>query len=50
MFDSLDEQIKADEHRATSSRERAIRILLYVVVSVLVFGGIFLGLHMMQGT
>lgn len=50
MFESLDEQIKVDEHKAVSNRERLIRWALIVLVSVIVFGGLYLGVHMMQGT
>ncbi len=50
MFESLDEQIKVDEHKAVSNRERMIRWALIVLVSVIVFGGLYLGVHMMQGT
>ena len=50
MFDSLDEQIKADEHKAVSSRERMLRWLLIALVSVIVFGGLYWGVHLMQGT
>ena len=50
MFDSLDEQIKNDEHKASSNTERMIRWLLVIVISVIVFGGLYLGVHLMQGT
>lgn len=50
MFESLDEQIRVDEHRAVSSRERLMRWALIVLISVIVFGGLYLGVHMMQGT
>jgi hypothetical protein len=50
MFDSLDEQIKLDEHRSSSNMERAIRWLLIVVLSVIVFGGLYWAVHLMQGT
>jgi hypothetical protein len=48
MFESLDEQIKLDEHKASSNTERLIRWTLIVLVSVIVFGGIYLGVHLMQ--
>lgn len=49
MFDSLDEQIRSDEHRMTSSSERMFRWLLVVLVSVVVFGGLYLAVHFIQG-
>jgi len=48
MFESLDEQIKLDEHKASSNTERLIRWTLIVLISVIVFGGIYLGVHLMQ--
>ena len=50
MFESLDEQMKIDEHKATSNTERLIRWVLIVLLSVIVFGGLYLGVHLMQGT
>ena len=40
MFESLDEQIRSDEHKASSNTERMIRWVLIVVISVVVFGGV----------
>lgn len=50
MFESLDEQIRIDEHRAVSNRERVIRWTLIVLITLVVFGGLYFGVHMMQGT
>jgi hypothetical protein len=50
MFDSLDEQIRADEHRAVSSTERMLRWVLILLITLVVFGGLYWGVHMMQGT
>jgi hypothetical protein len=50
MFESLDEQIKADEHKSVSNTERVIRWALIVVISVVVFGGLYWGVHLMQGS
>jgi len=50
MFESLDEQMKVDEHKAVSNSEHMIRWALIVAVSLIVFGGLYLGVHMMQGT
>ena len=49
MFDSLAEQIRADEHKSSSNRERFVRWLLIVVVAVAVFGGIYWGVHSLSG-
>ncbi len=50
MFESLDEQIKLDEHKTVSNTERIVRWALIVLLSVIVFGGLYLGVHLMQGT
>jgi hypothetical protein len=46
MFDSLDEQIKKDEQRVISGKERAVRYTLYVIAAVVIFGGLVLGVHL----
>jgi hypothetical protein len=48
MFDSLDEQMKKDENRVSSSGERMMRYALYVLAAAVVFGGLILGVHYMQ--
>jgi len=50
MFDSLDEQIKLDEHKSSSNTERMVRWLLVGVLSLIVFGGLYWAVHLMQGT
>jgi hypothetical protein len=49
MFESLEEQIKIDEHKASSNTERMVRWALIVLVSVVVFGGLYFGVHLVQG-
>ncbi|HTS76046.1 MAG TPA: hypothetical protein VMG40_07575 [Bryobacteraceae bacterium] len=46
MFDSLDEQIKKDEARVLSSRDRMMRYAIYVVAAAVVFGGLIFGVYM----
>ena len=50
MFESLDEQMKVDEHKAVSNTERMVRWALIVLVSLVVFGGLYLVVHFTQGT
>jgi hypothetical protein len=45
MFDSLDEQMKKDEDRETSPRERMMKYALYVAAAIAVFGGLYYGMH-----
>ncbi len=49
MFDSLDEQIRADDHKAVSSRERAIKWVIGALVAIAVFGGLIVGVHRIGG-
>jgi len=46
MFDSLDEQIRKDEDRAVSGKQRMVRYALYVIAAAVVFGGLILGVHL----
>ncbi|HXR37229.1 MAG TPA: hypothetical protein VN754_14830 [Candidatus Binataceae bacterium] len=48
MFDSLDEQMKKDDNRETTSTQRLVRYALYALAGVLVFGGLIFGVHLMS--
>jgi hypothetical protein len=48
MFNTLDEQIENTEDRAPSQTEQLIRYLAVAVLSVVVFGGIFLGVWFLE--
>ena len=48
MFDSLDEQMRKDEDRVSSSKQRMMRYALYALVGVLVCGGLMLGVHLVN--
>jgi hypothetical protein len=48
MFDSLDDQIRKDEDRVTSSKERMMRWALYVIAAGILFGGLIVGVHFMS--
>ena len=45
MFDSLDEQMKKDEDRVSSGKERMMRWAIVVIAAVVVFGGVILGVR-----
>jgi len=49
MFESLDEQMKLDARKSSSSSERLIRWALIVLVSLIVFGGLYWGVHLAEG-
>jgi hypothetical protein len=46
MFDSLSDRIKADEQVASS--ERIIRWAVVAVISVLMFGGLYFGVSLLE--
>ncbi len=49
MFDSLDEQMKKDEAREVSPRERYMRWGLTALITLMLVGGVYFGMRMMEG-
>jgi len=48
MFESLNERIKTDENKV-AARDRLIRwVVIILGVAILLFGGLYLGLHYFQ--
>lgn len=43
MFDSLDEQMKHDLEKQSSSKQRMLLWLAILIASVVVFGGLYFG-------
>jgi len=48
MFDSLSDRIKADDQQAINNTERIIRWVAVAVLSVLLFGGLYFGVRMLE--
>jgi hypothetical protein len=48
MFESLDEQIKRDEKRQSTTGERVILYITISAVSILIFGGIIIAVQRFQ--
>lgn len=48
MFDSLDETIKHDEEEQISPKEKYLRWLAVAIVSILVFGGLYIGVRLVE--
>lgn len=48
MFDSLDEQIQRDLDRESTQKERMLRYAAVAVASILLFGGLVLGVSYYQ--
>jgi hypothetical protein len=46
MFDSLSDQIKADDRKEISTRERTLRYSLIAVLSVVLFTGLYLAVRL----
>ncbi len=48
MFDSLEEQIKRDDHAEISRKERVLKGLAIAALSVVLFGGLYLAIRMIE--
>ncbi len=48
MFETLDDQIKHDVERESTRTERILRWVLAFVVTVVVVGGLYIGVRMME--
>ncbi len=48
MFDCLADQIRQDEHLQVSNKERYFRWLAVGVLSVVIFGGLYYAISLMQ--
>jgi len=48
MFETLDERIKQDEQDTISPREKYMKWAMTLVVTVLLFGGLYVGMLMME--
>jgi len=48
MFDSLDDQMKIHEQKESSPTERYVRWAIVAVISVLLFGGLYYGVRMLE--
>jgi hypothetical protein len=48
MFETLDDRIKQDEMEVSTPRERLLKWVLVGVVSVMLFGGLYLGVSLME--
>jgi len=48
MFDSLSDQMKHDLDQQTPKSQRIIEYILVGVVSVVIFGGLYMGIKFLQ--
>ncbi len=49
MFESLADRIREDEHKEVNSTERIVRWMVVAVGSIVLFGGLYLGIRMLGG-
>jgi hypothetical protein len=47
MFDSLDEQIRKEEDKASTPKQRMMRYVLYGVIGTAVFAGVVISMRWM---
>jgi hypothetical protein len=48
MFDSLADRMKEDDHQAVNNTERYIRWAAVIVISVVLFGGLYMGVRLLE--
>jgi hypothetical protein len=48
MFDSLDEQMKKDLDRESTKKQRLLLYLVVAVASILLFGGLYYGVRLIE--
>lgn len=48
MFDSLDEQIKHDDAVEITRRERIVKAVIVAVLSILLFGGLYFAVRILE--
>jgi hypothetical protein len=49
VFDSLSDRMKEDENQSVKASERYLRWAAVLVISVLLFGGLYFGVRMLEG-
>jgi hypothetical protein len=48
MFDSLADRIREDEHNEVNNTERYLRWAAVVVLSIVLFGGLYMGVRLLE--
>ena len=48
MFDSLAGKIREDEHREVTNTERYVRWAAVIVISIVLFGGLYMGVRLLE--
>ncbi len=48
MFETLDDRMKHDEQETTTPKERMLKWVLVGIVSVILFGGLYMGVRLLE--
>jgi lipid-A-disaccharide synthase-like uncharacterized protein len=48
MFESLDDTMKHDEEQVTTRKERILKWVLVGVISLVLFGGLYMGVRLLE--
>jgi hypothetical protein len=48
MFETLDDRIKQDSKAETTPRERLLKWVLVVIVSLVLFAGLYMGVRLLE--
>ena len=48
MFDSLADRIREDDHQAVNNTERYLRWAAVIVISVVLFVGLYMGVRLLE--
>jgi len=48
MFESLDEQMKHDDAETSTTKERILKWVLTGLVAVVLFGGLYMGVRLLE--
>jgi hypothetical protein len=48
MFESLDDQLKQEQERSTTKKERIMKWVLVAVVSLILFAGLYMGVRLLS--
>jgi len=48
MFDSLADRIKQDQNKEVNATERAVRLVAVILISVLIFGGLYFVIRVLE--
>ena len=50
MFEVLEDQMKIDEQKSTTQRERVVLWMVIAVLSIILFGALYIGLYLIPGS